>query len=67
MLAKSVSDAGWSSFIDKLANKAEEAGRVLVKVDPRGTSQRSTCGTAAPKTLKDRWHQCPWCGLSAAR
>jgi putative transposase len=67
MLAKSVSDAGWSSFIDKLAYKAEEAGRVLVKVDPRGTSQRCTCGAAVPKALSQRWHQCQACGLSAAR
>jgi putative transposase len=41
MLAKSVNDAGWSSFIAKLTYKAAEAGRVLLKVDPRGTSQRS--------------------------
>ena len=39
MLAKSVNDAGWSAFINKLTTKAEEAGRLLVKVNPRGTSQ----------------------------
>ena len=67
MLAKSVNDAGWSSFIDKLAYKAEEAGRVLMKVDPRGTSQRCICGASVPKTLSQRWHECQACGLSAAR
>ena len=67
MLAKSVSDAGWSSFTAKLAYKAEDAGRVLVKVDPRGTSQRCVCGTPNPKTLSQRWHQCDDCGLSVAR
>jgi putative transposase len=66
-LAKSVHDASWSSFVDKLAYKAEHAGRVLVKVDPRGTSQHCTCGAHVPKTLSQRWHQCPACGLSAAR
>jgi putative transposase len=66
-LAKSVHDASWSSFVDKLAYKAEHAGRVLVKVDPRGTSQHCTCGAHVPKTLSQRWHQCPECGLSAAR
>jgi putative transposase len=66
-LAKSVHDAGWSSFIEKLAYKAEHAGRVLVKVDPRGTSQTCLCGTPVPKTLSHRWHQCPDCGLSADR
>ena len=66
-LAKSVHDASWSSFVDKLAYKAEHAGRVLVKVDPRGTSQHCTCGAHVPKTLSQRWHQCPACGVSAAR
>lgn len=67
MLAKSVNDAGWSSFIAKLTYKAEEAGRVLLKVDPRGTSQRCACGAPNPKTLSQRWHQCGDCGLSVGR
>jgi putative transposase len=67
MLAKPVHDAAWASFIDKLAYKAESAGRILVKVDPRGTSQYCVCGAHVPKTLSQRWHQCPACGLSAAR
>lgn len=67
MLAKSVNDAGWSAFINKLTTKAEEAGRRLVRVNPRGTSQTCLCGAAVPKTLSQRWHQCPDCGLSAAR
>jgi putative transposase len=67
ILAKSVHDAGWSSFINMLTYKAESAGRVLVKVDPRGTSQTCPCGTRVPKALKDRWHQCDTCGLSIGR
>jgi putative transposase len=67
MLAKSVHDAGWSGFIGMLVVKAEDAERRLVKVDPRGTSQTCTCGARVPKTLKDRWHDCPVCGLSASR
>ena len=43
MLARSVNDAGWSSFITKLAYKAAEAGRELVKAPARGTSQRCVC------------------------
>jgi putative transposase len=66
-LAKSVNDAGWSSFIAKLTYKAAEAGRVLLKVDPRGTSQRCVCGAPNPKTLSQRWHQCQICGLSVPR
>jgi putative transposase len=67
MLAKSVNDAGWSAFIAKLTTKAEEAGRLLVKVNPRGTSQTCLCGAPVPKTLSQRWHECVECGLSAAR
>ena len=67
MLAKSVNDAGWSSFIGKLAYKAAEAGRKLIAVEPRGTSQVCLCGVPVPKALSQRWHQCPACGLSAAR
>ena len=67
MLAKSVRDAGWSQFINFLSYKAECAGRVLMKVDPRGTSQTCLCGERVPKTLSDRWHRCPACGLSASR
>jgi putative transposase len=67
MLAKSVNDAGWSSFFNRIAEKAESATRVLVKVDPRGTSQTCTCGAEVRKTLANRWHLCLNCGLSAAR
>jgi putative transposase len=67
MLAKSVNDAGWSGFLTKLAHKAAEAGRMLIPVDPRGTSQTCLCGAEVRKTLVQRWHQCPGCGLSAAR
>jgi putative transposase len=67
MLAKSVNDAGWSSFIIKLTYKAAEAGRELVKVDPRGTSQRCVCGAPNPKILSQRWHHCESCGLSVPR
>ena len=67
MLAKSVGDAGWGMFLDKIAYKAASAGRVFVRVNPVGTSQACLCGGEAPKTLKDRWHECPRCGLSAPR
>src|SRR6266849_3716801 len=39
MLAKSVHDAGWSQFISILSDKAEEAGRMFVKVNPNGTTR----------------------------
>lgn len=67
MLAKTVNNAGWSAFISKLAYKAAEAGRKVMHVDPRGTSQTCLYGAPVPKTLGHRWHQCAACGLSTAR
>jgi putative transposase len=67
MLSKQVHDASWASFIAKLAYKAEEAGRQLVKIDPRGTSQRCPCGAKVPKKLSDREHVCTACGLITTR
>jgi putative transposase len=66
-LAKSVHDVGWSSFFNKVAYKAESAGRELLRVDPRGTSQTCLCGHRVAKTLSQRLHLCPACGLEGAR
>jgi putative transposase len=64
MLAKQVTDAAWAQFISILAYKAESAGRELIKVDPRGTSQEcSECGAVVRKSLAVRVHTCPECGL----
>ena len=67
MLSKAIHDASWSSFITKLAYKAEEAGRKLILVDPRGTSQRCPCGASVPKKLSEREHVCTECGLVGER
>lgn len=67
MLSKSVNDAGWSQFLNMIAYKAESAGRVVVWVNPSGTSQTCICGAEARKTLAQRWHLCLNCGLSANR
>ena len=66
-LAKSVNDAGWSSFLWWLHVKAEEAGRVVVAVNASGTSQECPeCGTVEKKTLAQRTHRCV-CGYVADR
>ena len=65
--SKSISDAAWGTFFRALACKAERAGKHLVKIDPRGTSQRcSSCHKTVPKRLGDRRHECG-CGLSIDR
>ena len=67
-LAKSVLDAGWSSFLSILTNKAENAGLVVIPVKASGTSQDcSNCGVKVPKKLHERWHNCPNCGCSLDR
>jgi putative transposase len=67
-LAKSIADAAWNQVTQYTSYKAEEAGRVVVLVDPRGTSQRcSSCGTVVKKALSVRVHQCPACGLTIDR
>lgn len=64
ILAKSVNDAAWGIHLYWLHVKAEEAGREVVKVDPRGTSQEcSGCGETVAKDLSVRIHNCPHCGL----
>jgi putative transposase len=67
MLAKYVRDAGWTAFFSKLAYKAESAGRQLLLVDARGTSQRCPCGEPNLKLLSDREHVCTACGLVTSR
>ena len=63
-LAKSIHDAAWGQFIEILQVKAEEAGREVVLVNPRGTSQEcSGCGARVPKKLHVRIHRCDGCGL----
>jgi putative transposase len=66
-LNKSIADAGWSMFQQFCLYKAEEAGRTVLFVNPRYTSQVcSDCGTVVKKGLSERWHECS-CGCSLDR
>ncbi len=61
---RSFKDAAWGTLLHQLDYKAAWAGRVLVKVDPKGTSQEcSECGETVRKSLSERTHSCPHCGL----
>jgi len=67
-LAKSISDVAWSQFANILSQKAEEAARQFIAINPRGTSQTcSQCGTIVKKDLSVRWHQCPTCNVRLHR
>ncbi|WP_053958342.1 RNA-guided endonuclease InsQ/TnpB family protein [Sulfobacillus thermosulfidooxidans] len=62
-LAKSIVDASWNQLVQYTTYKAEEAGRRVVLVDPKNTSQLcSNCGEIVPKKLSDRVHRCEHCG-----
>ncbi|MCG2783434.1 MAG: transposase [Candidatus Altiarchaeales archaeon] len=62
--AKNTVDSSWSTFIQMLSYKAEGAGRTLVKVDPKNTTQNcSRCGNRVYKQIWIRMHKCPSCGL----
>lgn len=66
-LNKSILDAGWGMFVSMCSAKAEEAGRTLLNVSPRFTSQIcSSCGTVKKKDLSERWHSCE-CGAELDR
>lgn len=68
LFAKSFHDVGVSSFLEKLCYKVESTGGIVVKVDPRNTTQEcSCCGTIVKKSLSQRMHNCPYCGVSLSR
>jgi putative transposase len=66
-LNRSILDAGWAQFASILAGKAEEAGRSLVRVDPRHTSQTcAACGHVdAGNRVSQAEFRCRSCGHTA--
>ncbi len=63
-LNKSIADVAWNQLAQFIAYKAEDAGRLCLRVDPRNTSKMcSRCHSLVPKELSDRVHDCPHCGL----
>lgn len=67
ILSKQIHDVAWNNFFQKLENKAENAGKKLIKVNPNGTSQTCICGETVKKTLAVRHHICVKCGYSNHR
>jgi putative transposase len=61
-LAKSISDAGWSTFRQWLEYFGYKYGKIRVAVAPHNTSQNcSNCGLKVKKSLSTRTHVCPHC------
>jgi putative transposase len=67
-LSKSILDSGWGYFAKRLSDKAVEAGRKIVRVNPAYTSKTcSGCGMIfEDMNLSTRWIDCA-CGLSMNR
>ncbi len=69
-LNRSMADAGWSQFRATLAWQATKAGKTVVPLPARDTTQKcSSCGAKAkPRIeLSDRVFSCRWCGLVLGR
>jgi putative transposase len=58
-LHRSIHDAGWARFVSILRTKAEEAGRVVIDVDARHTSDR--CGACGHTAKDNRIGQAVFC------
>jgi putative transposase len=66
-LNRSILDAGWGQFQQFCIYKAAWAGRQVVFVNSRNTSQIcSGCGIVKKKELDERWHSCA-CGTELDR
>jgi putative transposase len=67
-LAKSIANASWHRLANYLDYKCVKYGKRLVRVSPENTTQDcSECGRHVPKSLSERTHHCPGCGISLDR
>lgn len=66
-LARSIHDVGWSQFFSFLSLKAASAGRTVIRVDPRFTSQACfQCGhTCRENRIGQAKFRCVNCGHTA--
>lgn len=76
-LSGSISDAGWGRFVSILRAKAEEAGRTLIEVDPRHTSDaeatrqcsrhKVSCSRRSPTRPATEWRRSRWSSRPSIR
>jgi len=72
VISRGIADVAWGQFVQFTAYKAANAGRVVVRVNPRGTTQMCSAPSGhphaiVPKDLSVRIHDCPHCGLKLNR
>ena len=62
--ARNMLDCSWGEFGSLLNYKAESAGCLVIKVNPRNTSKMcSSCGSIQDMPLHKRTYECENCGL----
>lgn len=69
-MARSISDASWSMFRSYLEYFGKNFGKIVIAVNSKNTSQKcSKCGKLPTKSkeLKDREHNCEFCGFKTCR
>ncbi len=65
---RGIADVAWGQFVQFTTYKAANAGRVVVLVNPKHTTQMcSGCHAIVPKGIEVRIHDCPHCGLVLKR
>jgi putative transposase len=64
-LNDAIADSGWGTLLSMISYKAEEAGRTVIAVNPRHTSQRcSECGHVASESRDRQKFTCVACGFA---
>ena len=69
-MRRNIGLAAWGELIRQIDYKAESAGKFIVKVDPKGTTQQcSGCGgfPPSPLGLSVRVYSCTHCGMIKSR
>ena len=67
-LSKHILDACWGRLRQFISYKAENAGKLYMPINYKGTTQRcSQCGADNPKELWQREHKCHSCGFEVPR
>src|SRR5690606_12594265 len=57
VINRGIADVAWGQFVQFTTYKAASAGRAVLRVNPRGTTQDcSGCGSIVPKDLSVRVH-----------
>jgi putative transposase len=70
VINRNIADVAWARFVTYTAYKAESAGRRVIQVNPKGTTQECSnpkCRKVVRKDLSVRVHDCPHCGLRIDR